>query len=123
MKKTVGVKAFCKCALENGELIFSLTGEIDHHSAAYLREEMDMEIYRYKPKRLRLDFSKITFMDSAGLGLAVGRYKKALALGGETVVAVGKNEHCGRIFQMAGLERLEGLVLETKKETKKGSKK
>ncbi len=123
MKKTVGVRAFCKCVLENGELLFSLSGEIDHHSAAYLREEMDMEIYRYKPKKLRMDFSKISFMDSAGLGLAVGRYRKAWALGGEVTVVVGKNERCGHIFQMAGLERLPGLTLEIALPIKKGSKK
>lgn len=121
MKKT-GVKAFSKCVLENGELIFTLSGEIDHHTAAYLREEMDMEIYRYKPKQMRLDFSKITFMDSAGLGLAVGRYRKVRELGGEVVLALGKNERSLRMFQMAGLERLEGLTLKTEPEAKKGSK-
>ena len=121
MKKTVGMKAICKCALESGELVFSLSGEIDHHSAAYLREEMDMEIYRYKPKKMCLDFSKITFMDSSGLGLAVGRYRKVLALGGEVSLVWGKNERCGRIFQMAGLERLQGLSLQADA-PKKGSK-
>ena len=61
-------------------------------------------------------------MDSAGLGLAVGRYRKVRELGGEVVLALGKNERSLRMFQMAGLERLEGLTLKTEPEAKKGSK-
>ena len=60
----------------NRDLSLSLSGEIDHHTAAFLRSGIDAAFVRQKPKTLILDFSGVTFMDSSGVGLALGRYKK-----------------------------------------------
>ena len=53
-----------------------LEGEIDHHSVKPVREEIDNTIDRLQPKALALDFSGVTFMDSSGIGLVMGRYRK-----------------------------------------------
>ena len=82
-----------------------------------------MAIYKYKPKNVILDFTRVPFMDSSGLGLAVGRYQSAKATGATLTVRVGKNRVCQRIFQMAGLERLEGLFFEATPEVKEKERK
>lgn len=58
---------------ENGRLRAMLTGEIDHHTARKICEEIDIKLYTQKPSALYLDFSKVTFMDSSGLAVVVGR--------------------------------------------------
>ena len=60
---------------DEDKLTAVLVGEIDHHTAARLREEIDRKVGQMKPKELKLDFSQITFMDSSGIGLMMGRYR------------------------------------------------
>ena len=51
-----------------------LDGEIDHHSAREMRETIDRELESGNVKLLILDFRDVTFMDSSGIGLVMGRY-------------------------------------------------
>ena len=81
-----------------------LHGEIDHHSAVSLRGELDALILRERPLRLVLDLSRIEFMDSAGLGLLMGRYRLMKDLGGEMAVE-RPNERILKILRLAGMER------------------
>ena len=55
--------------------------EIDHHKAEILRRNADYEIQRRNPKRVILDFNNVYFMDSAGIGMVIGRYKTASMIG------------------------------------------
>ena len=64
-----------------------LSGEIDHHTAQGMREEIDFTVNQSKPKKLILSFEHVGFMDSAGIGLIIGRYKLMESLGGELVVS------------------------------------
>ena len=59
-----------------------LTGEIDHCVAEGLRNEIEMLIVAHNPHRLILDFSQVSFMDSSGIGMIIGRYKTMIARGG-----------------------------------------
>ena len=52
-----------------------LSGELDHHAARSLREQIDGAVDRTGAKQLRLDFEGVTFMDSSGIGLVMGRYR------------------------------------------------
>ena len=63
-------------------LIVSLCGEIDHHNAASLRREIDESMTAFHAKNLILDYSDVSFMDSSGIGLAMGRYNKVKELSG-----------------------------------------
>ena len=56
-------------------LFFSLEEEIDHHTTKDLRRKMDYEIERHMPKKVIFNFDSVNFMDSAGIGLLLGRYK------------------------------------------------
>lgn len=66
---------------EDKLLVFKITDEIDDHSAQTIRRMVDYEIERYMPKKIVFDFDSVTFMDSAGIGLIIGRYKFARMLG------------------------------------------
>lgn len=82
-----------------------LSGELDHHAARALREQIDAAIERSATKRMRLDFSGVTFMDSSGIGLIMGRYRLMQSRGG-TLSVVGASERLQRIMKLAGLSKL-----------------
>lgn len=71
---------------EGKTMVALLSGEIDHHGAAELREQIDARVSAVAPAVLVLDFSAVTFMDSSGIGLILGRHKLVSALGGMVVV-------------------------------------
>ena len=68
-----------------GTLAAYLTGEIDHAAQA-LRREIDAQIDARMPELLTMDFSGVTFMDSSGVGLILGRGRQMSGLGGRLVV-------------------------------------
>lgn len=82
-----------------------LSGELDHHAARSLREQVDGAVDCSIAKTLRLDFSGVTFMDSSGIGLIMGRYRLMAARGGRLEV-VGASERLLRVMKLAGLEKL-----------------
>ena len=86
-------------------LIFKITEDIDDHSVQKIRRRADYEIERYMPKRVIFDFDSVTFMDSAGIGLIIGRYKFVNMLGGKLEVA-NLTESVKKIFEMSGILRL-----------------
>lgn len=90
---------------QEDKLTAVLEGEIDHHTAAGLREAIDRRVGQVKPGELRLDFGKVSFMDSSGIGLILGRYRLMGTMGGRTVVC-GLSEQMERIVALSGVERL-----------------
>lgn len=86
-------------------LIFKITEEIDDHSVQKIRGRVDYEIKRYMPKRVIFDFDSVTFMDSAGIGLIIGRYKLANMIGAKLEVS-NLTDSVKKIFEMSGLLRL-----------------
>lgn len=66
---------------------------------------MDYEITRFMPRKVLLDFSKVTFMDSAGIGLLIGRYKLAKLLGG-TLEVIHASEAITKVLEMSGVVRI-----------------
>ncbi len=93
-----------KTKSRDGLLCVYLYGEIDHHSAVALREDLDRLIVRERPRRLVMNLSRIEFMDSAGLGLLMGRYRLMSELGGVTVLT-SPNPRVMKILRLAGMER------------------
>ena len=87
-----------------------LAGEIDHHSAKTIREEIDKQIYTLLPKKIVISLSGVGFMDSSGLGLIVGRLVTAKEVGA-IMELVSVDKRTMRIFEMAGLERMRGLTI------------
>ncbi len=90
---------------EDKLLMFKITDEIDDCSVQKIRRKADYEIERYMPKKVIFDFNCVTFMDSAGIGLIIGRYKLAKMLGG-TVELANLTSSIKKIFEMSGILRL-----------------
>lgn len=99
-------------------LIVRLHGELDHHEAEELRSEWKEMLYNSPVKHVILNLEDVTFMDSSGLGVVLGRYKEVLQLGGEMVVC-SVSHPVRRLFEMSGifkivrLEENETFALET----------
>ena len=88
----------------DGLLCVYLYGEIDHHSAVALREELDQLLWQERPRRFVLNLSRIEFMDSAGLGLLMGRYRLVRELGG-VMALTAPNPRVMKILRLSGMER------------------
>ena len=82
-----------------------LDGEIDHHSAGEIRMEIDTAIQNCKPKLLKLDYGDVTFMDSSGVGLVMGRYRNMLPFGGKVIVT-NLSPRLYKVMQLSGLEKI-----------------
>lgn len=90
---------------QNQQLTAYLNGEIDDHSARIMIDAIDTELIVYAPKVLKIDFKDVTFMDSSGIGLVIGRYRLMCKLMGEVVVTNATTSN-KRIMEIAGLKRL-----------------
>lgn len=86
-------------------LIIGILGELDHHSAEYIRQKVDAEMIKSTTKNVIFDFSKVSFMDSSGIGVIIGRYKNILKLNGKASI-VNVNSQTRRILEMAGLLKI-----------------
>ena len=90
---------------EKDFLIMSINGEIDHRYAIRIRNEADRKIVTYPDKKLIIDLTGVTFMDSSVIGVIIGRYKLVMSLGG-SIAIVSSNETLGRILQMSGIPKI-----------------
>ena len=85
-----------------------LSGEIDHHSAQMLRQQIDAELSARMPARLILDFGGVTFMDSSGIGLILGRVRTAALWGGRVTVR-GLSPQLKKMAELSGISALAVL--------------
>lgn len=86
-------------------LTAKLYGEIDHHKAPSIRQKIDGQTESLRPKELHLDFSGVSFMDSSGIGLIMGRYRQVSLVGGKLkVINVPKNLQ--KIISLSGIDSL-----------------
>lgn len=97
------------------QLIFKIDEDIDECCVQKIRRRLDNEIERYMPKETIFDFSNVTFMDSAGIGLLIGRYKLINMIGGDVKIA-NINTSVRKIFEMSGILRIMPEVKNNKKE-------
>lgn len=95
--------------IEDKVLLFEFTEELDHHIAEKLRKRADYEIQRFMPKKVILDFKKVSFMDSAGIGLIIGRYKTTNCYGGNLEL-LNVNNKIRRVFEMAGVLKIVPII-------------
>lgn len=89
---------------QSGVLTAHIAGEIDHHSARPLREAIDRELIRRRPRLFVLSLGQVSFMDSSGLGLMLGRFTRMQELGGRMKVADPTPE-IEKILRLAGFEK------------------
>ncbi len=86
-----------------------LSGEIDHHNAGGIRMKIDLTIDTHCPSEVFLDFSNVTFMDSSGIGLVMGRYR-ILREYGATLYVANCFGTIRKVMQLSGMNRLAKFV-------------
>ena len=90
---------------EGGHLTATLIGELDHHAASDIRQNIDAAVLSCRPRRLVLNLSRLTFMDSSGIGLIMGRYRLMQSVGGQMCLE-GATPSVDRMIRLAGLDKL-----------------
>lgn len=95
--------------ISRGTLTAFISGDIDHHTAAGIRTEIDHAVRTNPVERLILDFSKVSFMDSSGIGLVMGRYKLMTELGGKCLIA-DPPAYIGKVMRISGVDKLCGII-------------
>ena len=88
-----------------GTLLVRLKGELDHCSAQSIRRELDRLIDDPGVKKLVLDMEEMTFMDSSGIGVILGRFR-ALSLRGGTVAVKNMNPQVEKVFLLSGMNQV-----------------
>lgn len=97
---------------EKDKLLFlEITEEIDHHSSEKIRTRADFEIQKYIPKILIMDFTNVNFMDSAGIGMVIGRYKTANMFGGKMFIS-NVSPNVKKVFEMSGVTKIIPIIEE-----------
>ena len=86
-------------------LVFKINEEIDECTVKDIRRKADYEIERYSPKKVIFDFDRVTFMDSSGIGMIIGRYKQVTMFGGKMELT-NLTESVRKIFELSGILRL-----------------
>ena len=95
-----------RCSLEEKNLIIEfLTSELDHHITNEVRDEIDIILDSKSIKNIVFDFKNIRFMDSSGIGVIIGRYKKISSEGGKVSV-VNVNDRVKKIFNLSGMNKI-----------------
>ena len=107
IKKKEGKKKMEQFSMERtgSQLVLHICEELDHHTAGQISKVVDLQIEKGNVRTLIFDFSGITFMDSSGIGMVMGRHRKMNFLGGRTFVT-GIGDNVDRIFRMSGLYRI-----------------
>lgn len=86
-------------------LVVSVTGELDQHKAAHLREQIDLRVTHGNIKNLIFDFRNLDFMDSSGIGVIIGRYKLMRSTGGSVQIVVQKRT-VKKILELSGIKKI-----------------
>lgn len=94
-----------KSKIYNSTLYILLSGELDSSTASYAREEMDEACSSGMFKQIIIDLSELEFMDSTGIGLLIGRYKKMQEMR-VPIYICNPSSHAEKIFKMSGLYEL-----------------
>jgi stage II sporulation protein AA (anti-sigma F factor antagonist) len=90
-------------------LIIRLVGELDHHTAEKLRQQVEQIIEQEGVRHILLSLAELTFMDSSGLGVILGRYKQITQLGGKMIIC-SISPSIYRLFELSGMFKILQIV-------------
>ncbi len=90
-------------------LMVRMPEEIDHHKSSYISENADKFIVREQISNVVFDFEDTKFMDSSGIGIILGRYKKIACFGGK-VFAIHTDNRIRHLFMISGLHKIVEIM-------------
>ncbi|MBP1759682.1 MAG: anti-sigma factor antagonist [Firmicutes bacterium] len=105
MLKLGGMVLNVEKKIERLTLVLRLEGELDMHTASTLRQTIDSEIEKRGIRTVILNLQDVRFVDSSGLGVILGRYKKLLPLGGKLKIT-NVPPHIYKIMELSGLPKI-----------------
>ena len=85
------------------ELLLEFSGEMDHHGARNALKEVEIAIDAALPRSLILDFAGVTFMDSSGIGVIIGRTKKLKYFNDSSVSVCNMSDRVDKLLKCAGI--------------------
>ena len=94
-----------KATVKRKTLTVGLCGELDHHTAKEVKDLVENLIKNNRIKNLIFDFSDLSFMDSSGIGVIIGRYKLIQSIGGKTAIAA-PSKSVMKLLYMSGLNKI-----------------
>ena len=90
-------------------LMIRMPDEIDHHQSIYISKMADKYIINERVGNVVFDFDRTIFMDSSGIGIIVGRYKKISCFGGK-VFAINVDKRIKKILMLSGLHNIVEIM-------------
>ncbi|MCE5284572.1 MAG: anti-sigma F factor antagonist [Pelosinus sp.] len=94
--------------LKQGVLIVRVEGELDAHNASEFRQKFDTALDQFEAKIVIVNFSEVDFIDSSGLGVILGRYRRLAILQGK-ILAVCIKPRIIKIFELSGILKIIDL--------------
>ncbi|MBO5426446.1 MAG: anti-sigma factor antagonist [Lachnospiraceae bacterium] len=91
--------------VSNGVMIYYLPKELDHYAAEKIKKKSELVFREEDIKYLIFDFNNTVFMDSSGIGLITGRFRKVHDKGGN-VYAINVKPTIDKILNMSGIYRI-----------------
>ncbi|KPU45349.1 anti-sigma F factor antagonist [Oxobacter pfennigii] len=95
----------------NKTLVITVFGDIDHHSSDEMRERIDRFIDNHSIRNIIFDFTNVNFMDSAGIGVIIGRYRKVSDMDGKVAI-VNSRLHVKKLLEISGVHKIVGMYEE-----------
>ncbi len=93
------------CKEDKRRLTAQVEGELDHHGAKAVMEELDRRIDAARPRELTVDLGGVTFTDSSGIAVLLRAQRRMGQVSGSMRV-VNTPAQAGKVFRAAGLERI-----------------
>lgn len=91
--------------IKENTVLAKISGEVDMLVADAWREALDQQLAATFARNLTFDFAGVRFIDSSGLGVVLGRYKRVSSRGGRVRI-IGASPQVYRILQLSGFCRL-----------------
>jgi len=94
----------------NREFLFvSLTGELDQMTAPQVKIRLMTTLAAHDVRHIVFNLKNLSFMDSSGIGVILGRYNQVKDIGGKVFV-LGMNPTVNKVFHMAGLSQIITII-------------
>lgn len=94
-----------ECLKRNKILVVKISGEIDHHACEILRTKVDTALEKMGGKHIIFDMNEVTFMDSSGIGVVIGRYKLTKKLGGKMCI-ISSNKTVEQMLKFSAISKI-----------------
>ncbi|AIS52407.1 anti-sigma F factor antagonist [Thermoanaerobacter kivui] len=94
-----------KFSKKEDSLIAKIEGELDHHVSENIKNAINEEYVKKSCRNLIFDLKNVNFMDSSGIGVIIGRYKKVKENNGKVAI-VNANKQLHKLIEVSGLLRI-----------------